>query len=75
MTPNLQMFLQSHNIFTLCTILHKEKNKLHKEEIISLTSFLNNNATMSERIFCLNNNITDLIKCQCGKRLNLKLMD
>ena len=60
-----------HYSFSRNTIF--KNYKTHCESLYKLTSFLNEDATISERIYCLKNNLTEIPKCKtCGNNVKFK---
>jgi len=67
MTNNLKTFLDTNKVETIATMMRFKKNLSYKLEIEELTDFLNigeQPAKISERVYCLLNNITHKIKCE-----------
>jgi hypothetical protein len=64
----------SGNIFTQTgkvnsAVLRRDwfiKSPIHKE-IVEVTNFLDPNSSISERIYCIQNNLSERYKCVCGK--------
>lgn len=50
-------------------IIQIRKNKIILDELISLTSFMNNDTSISARLYCITNNIKNKPICICGKQL------
>lgn len=46
------------------------KNKELKKELIENTNFLPDNTGIGERVYCIDNNITEVVSCYCGKPVN-----
>lgn len=46
------------------------KNKELKKQLIENTKFLPEDAGIGERVYCIDNNITEVILCYCGKPVN-----
>lgn len=46
------------------------KNKELKKELIENTKFLPDNTGIGERVYCIDNNITEVVLCYCGKPVN-----
>lgn len=72
MTSDLKEFLDKYKPETIANLMRWKKYNHIKEEIISLTTFLDKNAKMGERIFCIKKGIETLILCDCGKPSKFK---